>query len=253
LLGGKDRRKSLQPDTLSVDSHYIAIKKLYDHFMNIFVYPRNSYLRIYMHNKRVREMKNIEKAFSSEQLASDTTMEMVKASDHDQDEAKPDALLGTFINERVDTSVRKRTAKQETKLLTRMEELEGKLKQAEQVIYNLSTELHQVKGIVPAPAPGNQIIELLDESPMKPPAKKVKLPPQESGIRRDPPNGENPFKKKRGGGKGNRRGNVLVEEVGPATSLNNDYKRPGRHGGPPKGQQKKKHYGKGRQSNTQRP
>ena len=245
--------KSLQPVTMSVDSHSIAIARLYDHFMNVFVYPRNNYLRVYLHNKRVREMKNIEKAFSSELLASDTTLEMVKVSDHDQDDAKPDELLGTFINERVDTSVRKRTAKQETKLLTRMEELEGKLKQAEQVIYNLSTELHQVKGIVPAPAQGNQIIELLDESPMKPPAKKVKLPPQESEIRRDPPHGENPFKKKRGWGKGNRRGNVLAEEFGPATSLNNDYKRPGQHGGPPKGQKKKKRGGKGRQSSTQRP
>eukprot|EP00956_Cyclotella_meneghiniana_P020141 scaffold35167_cov96-Cyclotella_meneghiniana.AAC.4 len=243
--------QSLQPDTLSVDSHSIAIEKLYDHFMNIFVYPRNSYLRHYMHNKRVREMKNIEKAFSSEQLASGTALEMVKASDHDQDDAKPDALLATFINEQVDTSGCKRTAKQETKLLTRMEELEGKLQQAEQVIYNLSTELHQVKGVVPAPAPGNQTIKLLNDSPVKPPAKKVKLPPQESVLRRDPPHGENPFKKKRG--KGNRHGNVQVEEVGPATSLNTDYKPPGRHDGPPNGHQKRRHYGKGRQSSTHRP
>ena len=104
---------------------------------------------MYFHNKRVREMKSLEKAFSSEQLASGTAVEMVKASERDQDEAKPDALLGTFINERVDTQVSKRSAKQETKMLTRMEELETKLnesiakvQQAERVIYNLSTELH---------------------------------------------------------------------------------------------------------------
>eukprot|EP00956_Cyclotella_meneghiniana_P004414 scaffold5387_cov81-Cyclotella_meneghiniana.AAC.3 len=137
----------------------MAIEKLYEHYKNVFVFPKVRYMQMYFHNKRVREMKSLEKAFSSEQLASGTAVEMVKASEHDQDEAKPDALLGTFINERVDTQVSKRSAKQETKMLTRMEELETKLnesiakvQQAERVIYNLSTELHQVKGIVPAPA-----------------------------------------------------------------------------------------------------
>ena len=216
---------------------------------------------MYFHNKRVREMKSLEKAFSSEQLASGTAVEMVKASEHDQDEAKPDALLGTFINERVDTQVSKRSAKQETKMLTRMEELETKLnesiakvQQAERVIYNLSTELHQVKGIVPAPAPGNQTIELLDDSPEKPPAKKVRvnLPPQESTVRLEPPYGENPFKRKRQG-KGRRRESDRVDGVGPDSSLNNDYRHQERRHVHPHKRQKKKHHERKRPPNTQRP
>ena len=206
-------------------------------------------------------MKSLEKAFSSEQVASDTTQHMVKAADHDENSAKPDPLINTVINERVETSVRKRSAKQETKMLTRMEEMEaklnesiGKLQQAERVIYNLSTELHQVKGVLPAPAPGNQTIELLDDSPVKPPAKKVRvnIPPQESTIRLDPPHGENPFKRRKQR-RGHRRESDRADDAVPDSSLNNDYRRHEWHQGPRHRQRKRKQHEKERRPNTQRP
>eukprot|EP00956_Cyclotella_meneghiniana_P037364 scaffold137395_cov42-Cyclotella_meneghiniana.AAC.1 len=253
--------QSLQPYSLTTDAHSMAIEKLYEHYKHIFVFPKCRYIQQYFHNKRIREMKSLEKAFSSEQVASETAQHMVKAADHDENSGTPDPLINTVINDRVDVVTRKRSAKQEAKMLTRIEELEaklnesiGKVQQAERVIYNLSTELHQVKGVMPAPAPGSQTIELLDDSPVKPPAKKVRvnLPQQESTVRPEPPRGENPFKRKKPR-RGKRWGSDQVDDVGPGSSLNNDYRhQEWRHVHQHK-QRKKKRHEKERQPNTKRP
>ena len=251
----------LKPHTFPTNSHTVAIEKLYDHSKNIFVFPRNYYIQQYLHNKKVRDMKKLEKAFSSEQLASDTAQHMVRAVDLTEDNTNTDTLISTFVNERVDKSVRKRAATHDAKVLSRIEALESKLAEsndklqnAEKVINSLSTGLHQVKGAVPVTTPGNQIIELADDSPMKPPAKKVRvtLPPKESVIRQDPPRVDNPYKKKRQRKAENRRDNGQADEAGPDSSLNNASRHQEKRNGPRHWQRKRKQHERERQSSTRK-
>ena len=61
--------QSLQPYSLTTDTHSMAIEKLYEHYKHLFLFPKCRYIQQYFHNKRIREMKSLEKAFSSEQVA----------------------------------------------------------------------------------------------------------------------------------------------------------------------------------------